>query len=388
LDRPDSDMQPAAKAGRTPGPTVAFFPAHPSQLWMLRPVAEALADVARPVWVLRDKDCLLPLADALGLPYTVLSRAARGLVGNASEMTCNVWRAWRFTRRHNVALWVTKYGAANLGARLAGRTSVSFNDDDADVVPMIAWTSYPFAQCVLAPTVTRMGRFESKTIRYPSCHELFYLHPNRFQPDPAIRGELGLDGDTPFALVRLSSLQAHHDVGARGLGQQMVRDVIRLAQTQTPAIRVFISSEKPIDAEFEPYRFPISPVRIHHALALAEFFVGDSQTMTAEAAVLGTPAFRLSSFVGRISYIEDLQRFGLAFGYLPGAEERLLADLTALLQRDNWRAEFRARRARLLAERVDPVPVIADVLRRILRGEAVHGRALTPLTTQPTGTPP
>jgi predicted glycosyltransferase len=335
---------------------------------MLRPVADAVSDVANAVWLVRDKDCTVALADALGMRYTVLSRAARGVVGNAVEMAANTWRSWRFTRRQGVDLWVTKYGAANLGGRLAGRPSISFNDDDADVVPLVAWTSYPFARCVMATSVTRMGRFERRAIRYPGYHELFYLHPRRFEADGGIRAELGLDADAPYALVRLSSLQAHHDVGESGVGRDLVRNVMQLAEAQEPPVRVFISSEAPIDSEFEPYRFPIAPVRMHHALALAEFIVGDSQTMTAEAAVLGTPAFRLSSFVGRISYIEDLQRYGLTFGFRPGEEQALLAQLRATLEMENRRDVFAERRRRMLAEKVDPVPVAAELIRAALAG--------------------
>lgn len=353
---------------------------------MLRPVADAVRDTANVLWVLRDKDCMIALANALGLRHTVLSRAARGLRGNAWELAGNTWRAWCFTRRHRVDLWVTKYGAANLAARLAGRTSLSFNDDDADVVPLVAWTSYPFAQLVFAPAATRMGRWNAKTIRYTGYHELFYLHPNRFQPDPGIRRELGLaDGDR-FALVRLSALQAHHDRHVSGMGADLLRGVLRLAAAHDPPIRVFVSSEKSIDAEFESHRFPIAPHRMHHALALAEFIVGDSQTMAAEAAVLGTPAFRINSFVGRIAYLADLEHFGLAFGYRPGEEHRLLSELASWLARGDRQHEFRQRRAHLLAERVDPVPIIADLLRRVLRGERVPERARA--TASPAGVRP
>ncbi|MEE9293698.1 MAG: hypothetical protein V3W34_01870 [Phycisphaerae bacterium] len=351
---------------RTQRKTIAFLPAHPAQLWMLRPVADAVSDFAEIVWVLRDKDCTIALADSLGLEYTVISRAAQGLVGNALELAGNIFRAYRITRQRGVDLWVTKYGAANIAAFLARRISVSFNDDDADVVPVIAWTSYPFARLVLAPQVTRMGRFAAKTLFYPAYHELFYLHPNRFTPDNSVFQELGLSPDAPFAIVRLSALHSHHDAGARGMDQYLLREIMRLADTQEAKIRVFISSEKPLTAEFEPHRFSVAPERMHHALAFAEFFVGDSQTMTAEAAVLGTPAFRLNTFVGRISYIEEMQDYGLAFGYQPGREEALLAELQNVLAMPRRRDVFQRRRTKMLSEKIDPVPWMA----RILRGAA------------------
>jgi predicted glycosyltransferase len=44
-------------------------------------------------------------------------------------------------------------------------------------------------------------------------------------------------------------------------------------------------------------------------------YIGDSQTMTAEAAVLGTPAIRFNDFVGELSYLEELEyTFDLTYG--------------------------------------------------------------------------
>lgn len=348
--------------------TIAFLPAHPKQLWMLHAVAQELEDIADVVWVLRDKDCTIELADNLGIDYTIISRAATGLIGNAVELLRNVVRARRLTRERNIDLWVTKYGAANIAARLSGRRSIAFNDDDVDVVPLIAWTSYPFADAILVPYVTRMGRFDHKALRYPGHQEFFYLHPNRFTPDSSIAGELGLKPGSPFAVVRLSALQSHHDVRARGMSEALVRDVLHLAEAHHPPIRVFISSEKPLTPEFEPFRFPLAAFRMHHALALAEFFVGDSQSMTTEAAMLGTPALRINSFVGKIAAMEVMERHGLAFGFRPGEESALLEKLRYLLSLPDRRAAFDQRRRAMLNTMADPLPPFIDVIKRFLQG--------------------
>jgi glucose-1-phosphate thymidylyltransferase len=96
-------------------------------------------------------------------------------------------------------------------------------------------------------------------------------------------------------------------------------------------MRVFITSEKRLPAEFEPHRLPISAERIHHALAFAEFFLGDSQSMTVESALLGTPAFKINTFAGIISVIRQLEEYGLAFGYRPGEEDALVRRLQEVL---------------------------------------------------------
>ncbi|MCB0323520.1 MAG: hypothetical protein KDD69_08100 [Bdellovibrionales bacterium] len=345
-------------------PKVALLPNHPSQIWVLRPVVDELSQEIEVLWVLRDKDVSVALAERLGLDFITVSKAKTGYVGNGGELLINIFRCLGITKRHGIDLWVTKYGCGNMAALLAGKQSVSFNDDDVDNVPLIAWTSYPFAERTLVPDFVRMGRFEKRAVRYPSCHELFYLHPNRFTPDPSIRRRLGLAPDEAYAVVRLSALQAHHDVGMRGVGEELLRQLIRLVEGK---VRLFITSEKPLSGEFESLRCPLPPDEIHHALAFAEFLFGDSQTMTSEAAVLGTPAYRISDFVGKVTAIALLEQYGLSHGYLPDDAQKALEHLEHYLAQPNRKAQYEERRRKMLSERSDPVPLFAATLRELLK---------------------
>lgn len=63
-------------------------------------------------------------------------------------------------------------------------------------------------------------------------------------------------------------------------------------------MKVYISSEKPLPAELQRYQLPTPANAIHSVLAYADLYLGDSQTMATEAALLGTPAIRSNSFVG------------------------------------------------------------------------------------------
>lgn len=336
--------------------TVALLPAHPSQVWVLHQVAKELASQVRVIWYMRDKDRSAEIARALGVDFKLLSHARKGLLGNGFEMLVDTVKAIRETRRENIDLWVTKFGSGNIAARLLGKKSFSFNDDDADLVPLIAATSYRFADRVLVTDVTRMGKYENKAARYPSLHELFYLHPSRFSPDPGIRAELGLNGQDRYGIVRLSALTAHHDYGVRGLAKDFLLETIA---RYSHDVKIFISGEKALDVDLEPYRIPIRPERMHHALAFADFFLGDSQTMTAEAAVLGTPALRLNDFVGRISYIAELERYGLAFGFRPGEEAALDEKLHSIVRGADTRQEFALQRQKMLGDKIDPAPWFA-----------------------------
>ena len=50
---------------------------------------------------------------------------------------------------------------------------------------------------------------------------------------------------------------------------------------------IYITSERPLEPQFEKYRIKINPLDMHHVMAFASLYIGDSQTMAAEAGVLG-----------------------------------------------------------------------------------------------------
>lgn len=343
---------------------IALYPGHPSQLWMLKPVADDLARDNEICWFVRDKDVTVELADSMGIEYTKLSAASTGLVGNGMEMAANLLRCIRHTLGDKIDVWVTKYGAGNSAARLCLRKTLAFNDDDADIVPLIAATSYKVANAVLVPSVTRMGRYERKARRYNGSHELFYLHPSRFRPDSSIYELLGIPSSQRFAIIRMSALKAHHDIGIRGLSAQFVRDLIGACGDE---IRVFITSEAPVAEEFEAYRLRIPAIRILDALYYAEFLVADSQTMSAEAATMGTTSFRISDFVGKLSYIDELERYGLSCGFKPDDHDRAIKEIAVAVRDPEFKAVCRKKLVAFLDNKIDPVPWFADQIRSMAR---------------------
>ena len=102
------------------------------------------------------------------------------------------------------------------------------------------------------------------------------------------------------------------------------------------------------------YRFELPPEMLHDALAFASLLVGDSQTMAAEAAVLGTPNLRVSSWKGRLDYLEELEhRFGLTESFSPDQGEALLTRLDALPAEENPRGSIAERQRALFDHKCD-----------------------------------
>jgi hypothetical protein len=83
-------------------------------------------------------------------------------------------------------------------------------------------------------------------------------------------------------------------------------------------------------------------------------FVGDSQSMTVEAAVLGTPAIRCNTFVGRCPVIEELEHlYGLTYGFLPNEERKMQSKIKSLLGEVSLKYMWKQRRDVMLAEKID-----------------------------------
>ena len=91
--------------------------------------------------------------------------------------------------------------------------------------------------------------------------------------------------------------------------------VERLVKILEPFGTIYITSERPLEPQFEKYRIKINPLDMHHVMVFASLYIGDSQTMAAEAGVLGVPFVRFNDFVGRIGYLRELEdTYELGYG--------------------------------------------------------------------------
>ena len=93
---------------------------------------------------------------------------------------------------------------------------------------------------------------------------------------------------------------------------------------------------------------------MHHFLAGAHLVIGDSQTMIAEASVLGTPSIRINDFVGILGYLEELEhKYGLTFGIKTSEPEKLLSKVEELLTYPNIKEEWEKRKEKMINEKID-----------------------------------
>ena len=292
---------------------IALFLGHPAHFHMLKHAAAGLKAHGHEVFfVIKKKDILENLCQDAGFEYFKIREGRGGSkLGLIKSVLGMEWHMLQFIRRNKIDILVGST-LSFAAAKLARIPVIAMGEDDADVVPKYAKMVYPFASSVLTPDCCDNGRWNDKSAKYPSYHELAYLHPNHFTPDPKIVEAYGIDTSKPYFVMRFASLNAHHDSGIKGINTEIAERLVKILE---PFGTIYITSERPLEPQFEKYRIRINPLDMHHVMAFASLYIGDSQTMAAEAGVLGVPFVRFNDFVGRIGYLRELEdKYELGYG--------------------------------------------------------------------------
>ena len=292
----------------------------------------------------RRKDLTTLLLDYYEIEHEVISKQTFSWVGQLIEFFLRTVRIYFLHRKHRFTLAAgTSVSIGYLTLLTAGRVkSFNFCEDDDDVIPLQALLSYPFSTWIVNPESIRHTRWAAKRVLLPTLHELAYLHPDHFTPDPEVLTKYGLKrGD--FLIMRLSSLKAHHDRNEEGISSDLVSN---LRETAGPL--VIIESRELADGQ------NIDPWDMHHLLAFCRLLVSDSQTMTIEAALLGTPTIRISSFKNRLSCLEEIEHeLDYARSFLPNQTDAILQAVVESVRGDTSKADTAKARDRFLESKLD-----------------------------------
>lgn len=330
-----------------------FFLGHPAHFHLFRGTIERLKQQGHRVTIfIKKKDILESLLQTAGLEYTnALPKGRRdGKLGIAIGVLKKNLKLLRFCIQHRPD-WMAGTSAeiAHVGFLLRIPSYV-FSEDDYSVISTFAKVTYPFATHVVSPEGCDNGTWNDKTIRYRGYHKLAYLHPNRFTADATIVDQYFTHKE-PYFIVRLAQLNAHHDDDARGISNAFMHTLLNMLKKRG---RVYITSEREIPQEFTEYLLRINPLHIHHVMVFASLYIGDSQSMAVEAAMLGTPNVRISSFSGKISVLEELEHtYNLTTGIHPNEEERILSTLEGMIENPELKAEYQQRRQNMLRDKID-----------------------------------
>lgn len=313
--------------------------------------------------VARQKDVTLGLLDRFGIPYVSVGRSgAKKLGGHAAELVARDRALLRLAREFRPDLILTRNPAGTHVARLVGARSV-FDTDAGKAVGAHFWAAAAFAHIITTPASLN-ERYGRRHRPYRGYKALAFLHPNRFQPDPAVVTDLGLDPGERYSIVRFADFIASHDRGEAGLPTAAKHRLIELLQRYG---QVFVSSEGPLPAALEHFRIRVPPDRLLDALAYASVFVGDSQSVTLEAGLLGTPSLHCCSWVDRMRSMTDLEtRYGLMSTFSLDQLEQFFVEVESVADDpEKARKTWKERREVMLAENVDVTGWYMDLINEL-----------------------
>ncbi|MFH1761927.1 MAG: hypothetical protein ABIA63_12585, partial [bacterium] len=221
---------------------------------------------------------------------------------------------------------------------------------------------YPLASAVVTPDCYK-GRVGKNHVAYSGYHELAYLHPNYFKPDINKIRNMGLEPENGYCVVRFVGWWATHDRGESGLSTGQKMDLVKRISEYT---RVIISSEAPLPQELIKYKYMGELQDIHHLLAYANMFYGESATMASESAVLGTPAIYIAE-TGR-GYTDDQEkRYGLVCSFKKYQFEDSVKKAIEIITGPKSKIEAVSSRKRLLNDKSDVTAFMIDFFENKVR---------------------
>jgi len=325
---------------------------HPGHVHLYKNLINELKNRGHELVVtVKDIPVALQLLDHYKIPYIKFGKRGNGILAKALKQLLFNIEILKLVRQKRIDIGLGTSMSIAHASRFSKMTSVVFDDDDDQVQPLFTYFAHPFCNFLVSPDALKDKRRKSSTIYYPGYHELAYLHPRRFEPDPEVIREIGVKPGERYFILRFNAFKAYHDSGKMGL---TIEDKRRLVKNLSKNGKVFITVENNLEPEFDRYQLRISPDKIHSLIHYASIFISDSMTMSSEAAILGTPFLKCHAFAGRLSVPNELEgKYNLGFSYQPAQVGQLFDKLDELLAEKRLKSIWQERRCRMLQDKID-----------------------------------
>lgn len=323
---------------------------HPAHVHLLRQTSEELKRHGHQVFFsVRDIPVAKRLMNFYGMEYIDLGKKKDSIIGKGMTILKQDMKLLWFVWRNKIDVGLSSGIVLSHVSKLSKMKSFVFDDDDDAAEPLVVKYAHPYSNVVFTPSA--IIRKTQNALYYDGCHELAYLHPNHFKPDVSVLERARLQVGDKFFILRFVAFKGHHDVGHGGISKEQKRCIVKLLAQFG---RVIITSEREIEPEFELYRLPVPPEEIHSLMYYATMFIGDSQTMTSEAAIMGVPALKCNTFAGKLSVPNELeQKYGLCYAYHPDSFEQFYEHIERLLKQPDLKKIWMEKREKFLSEKID-----------------------------------
>jgi len=202
---------------------------HPAHVHLLREAIKELKINGHKIIItIKDIPAAKKLLNNYGIDFLELGDKKDSLFGKGFSQLKYNWRIFNIVRRNNVDLGIGSSITLAHVSLLTKMKSIILDDDDDEVQPLFVKYAHPYCDTLLSPESLNGKRKKNETIFYSGFHELAYLHPNRFEPEPAILDEISLNREEPFFIMRFNIFKAHHDIGIRGLSLEQKLKLIKI----------------------------------------------------------------------------------------------------------------------------------------------------------------
>jgi len=290
---------------------ILFDIGHPAQVHNFKNIYWNLKNKGwEGLFVTKDKEICVELLEKYNLPFMVLGKTRQGLLKKILFLIKDIFRFHKIVKEFKPDIVLNRMSIHSLLiCKLFKINQISIADTEKSL-------NLSFLSDTILTATSFKKDFGNKHLRYKGNIELFYLHPNHFNPNITIYELLKIPRGERYAIVRFVSWNAHHDIGQNGFSYSQK---IELVKKLSKEIKVFISSEIELPAELEKYKITIPIEKMHDALYFASLYIGEGASMASESAMLGTPAIYVNS-LNQAGIFKELEEEGLFYIITDGLE--------------------------------------------------------------------
>lgn len=342
-----------------------FEIAHPKHFHQFKNLFQELNSKYEIKIIARDKDVVMGLLDEAGLPYTEYGMHGKTMMKKLLAVPGILAQYWSVIKEFNPDLILSRSSPyAAILSKFSRAKSVIFPDSEA--VTFNNNFVVPLSDITVTPATYALDHGK-KHYKVNGFFENAYLHPRYFKRNKSVLNEMRVKKNEPFFLIRLVGWFANHDVDKQGFTYS---EKIHLVKFLEEKGKVFISGEGNLIDELKPYQLQIKPQNMHSVLSFANLYIGDSQTMATESALLGTPAIRYNSFVGE----NDMSNFKILenrYELLTNAAnfDEVLKKAGEIINDNNSKSKYIEKSKRYFLQTGDTNKETASLITNILENE-------------------
>ena len=346
-----------------------FFLGHPAHFHLFKNIIKKLEENGNETLVLiKSKDILEELCLNEGIKFKNVYKKQRGksTLGILISFLYKYIGISKNIRRFRPDILIGSEPTLPHLGKLFRIPSFVFSEDDTHIIPQFAKIAYPFVTEIISPISCDTGKWDFKKTAYDGFHKLTYLHPSQFQPNQNVIDSLPKD----YFIIRTTNLSAYHDTNKKGISEDILEKLITILQ---PHGAVYITSEKAVSNKFHKHLLKTNPNDIHTVLSNAKIYIGDSQSMAVESALLGTPGIRFNDFTKEIGVLNELEeKYGLTKSIAIMHEEKLYKVVKEMLEMEDLKIRQHEKLKTLLQDKINVCDFFVWYIKSYPESKKIH----------------